>query len=359
MYDIIISGYYGFNNSGDEALLYSIIQDLRACKPDIKIAVLSQNPAQTSANYQVDAIERLKLFQVFRTMRHTRLLLSGGGSLIQDATSSKSLFYYLLIILLAKWNGLKVMLYANGVGPVGHKWNRRLAKYVLNKADFITLREPDSKEELDRMGVSRPPIEITADPAIRLARCPEEETDELLKKLGLEGSLAVISLRCWKDYDERIKEVLGETVAYLEKNYGVRSVFLPMQYAKDEPLCREIAKMGNAVVLPQECTVGQVLGLMSRSSLVIGMRLHAIIYASSVDAPAIGIVYDPKVRSYLRSIGSNAVIHVESLSFEGMKKLVDQIMRQGQTQNDMLQKQQKKAFRNAQIAVDLLGGTKN
>ena len=73
MYDIIISGYYGFNNSGDEALLYSIIQDLRACKPDIKIAVLSQNPAQTSANYQVDAIERLKLFQVFRTMRPSSL----------------------------------------------------------------------------------------------------------------------------------------------------------------------------------------------------------------------------------------------------------------------------------------------
>ena len=131
MSDIIISGYYGLGNSGDEALLKSIISDLKSIDPQISITALSGNTALTRRLYGVKTVNRFNLFSVYRQMRKAKLLLSGGGTLIQDATSTKSLLYYLTIIFMAKKMGLKVMLYANGMGPIKEKNIKKVNK-VLN-----------------------------------------------------------------------------------------------------------------------------------------------------------------------------------------------------------------------------------
>ena len=98
MYDVMISGYYGFNNSGDDAILLAIINDLRKIKNDIRIVVLSKNPKDTAANYGVDSIDRFNIFEVMRTMGKTKLFLNGGGNLIQDVTSTRTLMNYLTTI---------------------------------------------------------------------------------------------------------------------------------------------------------------------------------------------------------------------------------------------------------------------
>ena len=93
MYNILISGYYGFNNIGDESILRTVIDNLREKLPDIDITVLSHDPAQTSAKYGVKAARRMSLWDIFRCVLHCDLLLSGGGSLLQDATSARSILY--------------------------------------------------------------------------------------------------------------------------------------------------------------------------------------------------------------------------------------------------------------------------
>ena len=70
MYNILISGYYGFNNIGDESILRTVIDNLREKLPDIDITVLSQDPAQTSAKYGVKAARRPTTEPVLRTGRH-------------------------------------------------------------------------------------------------------------------------------------------------------------------------------------------------------------------------------------------------------------------------------------------------
>jgi polysaccharide pyruvyl transferase WcaK-like protein len=60
----------------------------------------------------------LIIFEVIKVMKKSKLFINGGGNLIQDVTSTRSLSYYLGSIYLAKALGLKIMLYANGIGPV-------------------------------------------------------------------------------------------------------------------------------------------------------------------------------------------------------------------------------------------------
>ena len=105
MSDIVISGYYGLGNSGDEALLKSIIENLRKIEPDVTITALSGNVHLTKEQYGVKTINRFNVFSVINELRKAKLLISGGGTLIQDATSTKSLYYYLGIIAAAKKNG--------------------------------------------------------------------------------------------------------------------------------------------------------------------------------------------------------------------------------------------------------------
>ena len=114
----VISGYYGFDNCGDEAVLLAIIHCLKKLKPDVRIVVLSGNPKKTRELYAVEAVNRWNPFSVAIELLSCRLLISGGGSLLQDVTSTKSLRYYLAIINIAALFKKRIMIYSQGLGPL-------------------------------------------------------------------------------------------------------------------------------------------------------------------------------------------------------------------------------------------------
>ena len=107
MYKILISGYYGFDNIGDESILNAVIKSIRARLPDCALTVLSHDPAGTRKKYGVEAVDRMAPLESLRAVRRCDMLISGGGSLLQDVTSSKSLRYYLAIIRLAVYEMLE------------------------------------------------------------------------------------------------------------------------------------------------------------------------------------------------------------------------------------------------------------
>lgn len=349
MYDVAISGYYGFKNSGDEALLKSIISDLRRIDPDIKIAVFSNDPEFTKAEHNADAFDRMKLFEVGRVLRRTKLLISGGGSLIQDATSTKSLMYYLGIIRLAKRCGARVMLYANGVGPVGGRLNRAAAKNTLNMADYITLREEDSLRELEAMGVNVPKIEVTADPALGL--CADESGRAEAERLFGGKTPIAFSVREWKTLKSGGTDAICGCIERLKAD-GFAPFMLPMQYSKDYKICSEIAGKTGVSVLEDKYNVGQLLGILSACPAVAGMRLHALIYALAAESSPVGIVYDPKVRGFMNYAGLSEMTDVEELSADGLYGLVSAAARKKPSAD--ISKMRGLAFRNAQIAAELL-----
>ena len=141
MVTILIAGYHGFGNCGDEAILRAMVTGFRRLADDIDIIALSNDPDFTEKEYNIEAVQRFNMREVLTAVKKCDILVLGGGTLLQDGTSTRSLVYYLSIIKAAELYGKRVMLYANGIGPVDGKINRHLMRSVLKKADCITLRE--------------------------------------------------------------------------------------------------------------------------------------------------------------------------------------------------------------------------
>ncbi|MBQ3032577.1 MAG: polysaccharide pyruvyl transferase CsaB, partial [Anaerotignum sp.] len=301
-YHVVMSGYYGFNNTGDEAIMLSMHKNIQQLGDNYHITVLSNKPKETKEKYGIEAVYRFGLRDVFHAIRKCDVLLSGGGSLLQDSTSTRSLMYYLSITAMAKMMRKKVMLYANGIGPVSGKRNRRLVKQVVNKADLITLREENSYEELLSMGVNPKKCFVTADPVFTMNGITEAQARELLEAEGvpMDKPIVVVSVRNWKDMDKFIGKFAQMCDTIVEK-YNRNIVFLGMQMPNDITVSERVrSKMKqNAYILKNNHSPYEVMGIISQADFILSMRLHTLIFAARQRVPLIGFVYDPKIEYYL------------------------------------------------------------
>lgn len=318
--DVLISGYYGFGNIGDDSLLSCILAGLREANPNLRVTVLAKNPRKMRKRFAVRCIGRMNLLAIYTEMRRAKLLISGGGSLLQDNTSTKSLLYYLSIISLARRAGLPVMLYANGIGPLYRPANRRRAARALNAIDRITLRDPASLDELHALGVKVDDrVSLTADPAFTLVPAPTSRIDAILSRIDYQPDRRyfAVSLRAWHmlgaaDGMLGEHEFEDEVAAAIERicaETGMLPIFAPMQAELDEPICRRLhtrAPEGSLLLVTP--SAAELCGLLTRVSFVVGMRLHMLIYATHMHIPAIGISYDPKVDAFLGYAGQPAAI---------------------------------------------------
>lgn len=362
MSDIIISGYHGFANSGDEALLFAILSTLRKRKPDISVTVLSKIPEETARVYGVKSINRYNFFEIRREMKKAKMLLFGGGSLLQDVTSSKSIKYYLAIIWLAQKCGLKTMLYANGIGPIVKKGDRRLSARVLNKVDVITLRDDKSDEELKSLGVTKPLIKITADPAFTLDTDLSLSGKYYKNMAGVPDGvrLCVVSVRSWKKSVFDFEEIMAKLCDFLAEAHGIYPLFVPMQYPQDTEISERImSRMKNTgYIINRELSVPEMFSVLSEAELIIGMRLHSLIYATTLEIPAMALVYDPKVSAFMESIGQTDCVNVETMTEEGALEKLDSLVRGRSERSRKLRETnailRKKAEENADFAINLL-----
>ena len=196
MYNILISGYYGFDNIGDESILRTLVTSLRERIPDCSLTVLSHDPAATREKYGVEAVERMSPLAIARAVRRCDMLISGGGSLLQDVTSSKSLHYYLAIIRFAQLLGKKVFIYSQGIGPIEKDADRRATARALRRADGIVVRDERSAALLAEIGVPAERVVITADPVIRMKKTDKAVGETILRRAGVEVETGVLKAEC-------------------------------------------------------------------------------------------------------------------------------------------------------------------
>ena len=235
----VISGYYGYHNLGDDAILLSIRRRLARLSGDVELVALSNSPESTLAEYGVNAVKRFSVGQVRRAIRQADLLISGGGSLLQDRTSTRSILYYLFVIRTALHYNKPVMLYANGIGPVTKPTNRRRVRDVVSRADAITLRDGDSLAELQAMGVDHPRMTVTADPVFTLNGIPPEQAKKRLldEQIPLDQPILAVSMR----QSAHIAGRLDELAAFCDKAAQTHTVlFIIMQTPDDRAVTEDI-----------------------------------------------------------------------------------------------------------------------
>lgn len=288
---VTLSGYYGFGNAGDEAVLAGLVQSLRAARGDWEIAVLSGAPAQTEAAHGIRAVHRFQPAALLRALARTDLLLSGGGSLLQDVTSAHGIFYYLGVVRLAQLMGKKTMFIAQGVGPLYLPRSRKLVASVANRLDAVTVRDPDSAELLRAIGVSRPPLEVTADPALLLEpSLPFPPVDAF-----------AVALRPWKN--EGLPEVVADACRRALPPTPARLV--SMQPQGDTLPSEQFSRRWHQETVTWS---GAAIDAFAACQIVVGMRLHALILAAACGVPSVALSYDPKVTAFMRQSGQEDAV---------------------------------------------------
>lgn len=315
---ILISGYYGFNNAGDDVVLYGIISSLRREQPHISLSVLSNQPKRTTSLFGIPAYDRWNLKTIISELKKSDLLVMGGGTLMQDVTSPRSVLYYLGIVTIAKMLGKPVVFYAQGFGPILKSFSRFMIKQVVNRVDVITVRDYESGEDFKRCGVTKAPLYVTADPALTIhpSEIPVERGQELLEGLfdDLTKPLIIFSVRDWKQ-EQHFKSVIAQAAdTYVEKGWNV--LFLPMHYPSDIAPSQEILslmKNQGAALIEEHVNFHDIMSLLKLGSYVVGMRLHSLILACMLHVPFLGISYDPKIDRFVQRSGMPCAGHITEL----------------------------------------------
>jgi len=365
---IMISGYYGFNNTGDEAILKSMVGAFKEKIPQIKITVLSQSPLQTSQTYQVKAINRLHLIDIMRCLRDTNLFISGGGGLLQDSTGKGwSILYYLGLILAAKTVKVPVMIYAQGIGPVNKQINKKLIKWILNKVDLITVRDKPSKELLENLGVVKPSIYVNSDPVFLLKKKNINniiDRHPLIQQLINSDNrpLIGVSVREYKGNGLDSKSIFAQAADYLVENYQAKIIFLPFKFDEDVYSSEEILSLmkNKAEVLKIKLEPEELLSVLSRLSLLVGVRLHSIIFSSIANIPFVAFNYDPKVKYFVEDLGlSELLLEIgEDISLKNIQEKVEYIRENNDKIKDILLEKvnnlEEKALANNELVYKFL-----
>ena len=265
------------------------------------------------------------------------------------------------IILLALLLRKKVMLYAQGIGPVTGRFACRCMRWLGNRVSLITVRDEGSMAELRRLGITHPPMECTADPVLGIHPVGRGAGRAILSRYGADGAKPVvgISVRDWQGW-QHYKEILAEISDAVVRELDARVVFLPMQYPEDVKTAKTVAAwtQEESIVLTDEYTTSELLSLVANMDLMIGVRLHALIFAGVMGVPMIGISYDPKVDRFLRSIGEKPVNDLQDITTASVLK---EVRRKWAARSaftaanaDLLAQMRGLAARNAELAMQLV-----
>ena len=336
---VVISGYYGFGNLGDEAILEEIIDEVKQLVAPEKIYVLSNNPQNTSRSFGVKAVSRWKLKALTDLLTSTKLFISGGGGLFQDVTSAKPPVFYAFQIAVARLMGAKVLIFAQGLGPLRSFASKGVTRGAFTMANLITVRDQDSHSLLNSWGINS---ELTADPVWKLqpstlpaaiadqfkmltgANFKEksflpygsEENRERVEKEEKPNLLVGLSLRESKNFSNEQMEILALS---LHKHLpdSAQLLLLPLQKEQDLPQLERFEKLWQkygrkaTFVNPVHMSKpSEWLSLFSRLDLLVGMRLHAVIMSLKSKVPVIGLAYDHKV-SYVLTQFEQPILNLQ------------------------------------------------
>ncbi|MBB5233759.1 polysaccharide pyruvyl transferase CsaB [Deinococcus budaensis] len=277
---VAVSGYYGFGNTGDEAIALAITRELK--RAGHAPLLLSQTPADTARLYGCQSAPRMHPLGLTGALARSEVLLSGGGGLLQDKTSARTLTYYLGVIRLARLLGKRVVVFNQSVGPLSEAGGRKVASAL--RGVRVIVRDRASLETLRALGLEG---ELGGDPALLLTPTPGPTPDPAQVIVAPRGDVTGAA------------EGLREVVRRLREE-GRRVTALSFMPDHDDAAARAL---GADTVLstrdPQEA-----LDAIAASGFVIGVRLHAVILAAAAGVPFAGVAYDPKVAGFCADAGA-------------------------------------------------------
>ncbi|WP_405031148.1 polysaccharide pyruvyl transferase family protein [Paenibacillus hexagrammi] len=127
-----------------------------------------------------------------------------------------------------------------------------------------------------------------------------------------------VSVRFWNQDRSELEALSRSLAQLLAARTDVRLRFLPFHLPSDKVASQYVidrlggdhagrVETARGVVHPQD-----MLAEVAGCDLLIGMRLHSLIYAASQYVPMVGISYDPKIDQFLHRLGMKAAASTAS-----------------------------------------------
>lgn len=323
---ILISGYYGYANPGDEAILTVLLSELRTTVPGTKITVISGAPEQTASTHDVDALLWSDPSAIGEAVKQADLVISGGGGIFHDyggfapeglfSEGNWGLGFHITAGVLAALMGKPHVIYGVGVGPLFSERGRQYVRGLCAGASSISVRDDASAALLKEIGVPAERVRLTADPAFLFQTASAERAAEILASEGLpEAALLVgVAIRNWThevDQSAWEAEMAAGLDLFLRRHNEAQILFVPFQELAGEQeddlrAARRVQERmelrSKAFLLQGSYSPAEKAALLGRCQLVAAMRLHAIIFSASAGVPFIALTYDEKVRQVLRRL---------------------------------------------------------
>ncbi|MEV5726032.1 MULTISPECIES: polysaccharide pyruvyl transferase family protein [Streptomyces] len=311
-------GSYGGFNLGDEAILTCLLSCLRTHRPQARLVALSRNAEHTRANHptldEVVDWEGVPQRQLLDVLSRLDLLVLGGGGILYDGEARR----YLRLVAAAQARGVRTFAYAVGAGPLREAEDREAVRTVLSGMAEVVVRDEESHLVLEEAGLDRDVV-VTADPALLLP--PEPFTDQMMRQEGIPADahrLVGMSVREPGRAAEKLDEgdyhaLLADVADFLVRRLDAHVVFVPMERQDVHHAHGVLSRMtapDRGRILHSVYSPGQVLGFMSHLDLVVGMRLHFLIFAALSGLPVLPLPYSGKVFDFARRLGAPALVGV-------------------------------------------------
>ena len=323
-YDFVLSGYYGYNNIGDDALVFTVISNIMQKKHDMKICLLTKNPKKFQDwldNYfaNITAKHRYNFLSVKKAIKKSNALVFGGGTLLQDSTSGRSFGYYSWLLKTAQKLGKKTVLYANGIGPLYGKKNKIKTEELMQKLTLATIRDEDSYNYLNSMELlssEKEKIYLTADEALTVGHNKYLNAYKKDFKEYIKGDYIAISIRKWKYLDVTFFEKFAAAVDIICRENNLIPVYIVMHPEYDKNISEYLSQLNSkAYCANVNGDIEKVLAIIRSAEAVISMRYHTLIFAAVYNIPMIGISIDPKIKSFLNDLYDSGDYTVEPKNF--------------------------------------------
>jgi len=316
---ILLAGYYGFGNLGDEAILEMALKQILEITDRKNIIVLSGNKEITSKKYNIATIDRYNVLSIIFKLKSTDAIVFGGGSLLQDITSKRSIYYYLFLIRLAKLMNNKIIMLSQGIGPLIRENSKNAVKSTLKLVDYITVRDKHSMELLEDMGLDKNKIFLSIDPVINL-RAGENFINKTVGRKRV-----CFSLRNWRNADVSCK-ISNVTKKLIENN--IECYFIPFYYNEDLELIDQVEKnLGeSAVYYKERLTTNEAFDIIKGMDVLVGVRLHSLIFAAAANVPFVAVSYDHKVDHFVNSVNMKVSSNIDDIDEELLfNEIIDKI----------------------------------
>ena len=322
---VLVSGYYGAQNTGDELILRAIVDGVRRIAPDLEVSVAAERPERVEADHPVSAFRRHDHAACVAEASNAAAVVVGGGGIWHDYTfveggglaglftsGARSITGFAQLPLLARALGLDVHVFGVGVGPLVHDDARGLARSVAGLARSVVVRDDGSRRLLD--GTERPagsPIAVHPDPVFALDLAARVVPDEV-EALARAGRVLGVNVRPWDAGGPALLDRLAAALReLLDRHDDLALLGIPMQGGRrrDEDALRQLFdRIDTArpkLVLPWTPRLDELLGALAACDAIVAMRLHACLLAHRLAIPVAGIAYDPKLTEHFTQVGAD------------------------------------------------------